>query len=314
MKFSIIVPIYNVEKYLDRCVNSLIKQTYKNIEIILVDDESPDKCPQKCDQYEELDSRVHVIHKKNGGLSDARNEGLKAASGEYIIFVDADDYIDIDICERIYTYTNNNIDVIVADGIVEGGDINLGHFVSNSIMTGQEFLLNAYTTNKAPMEAWLNIYNRRFLIDNNLYFKKGILHEDEEFTPRVFLKATSVVLSGEKFYHYIIRDNSITTKKDKRKNANDFFSTCCELEKIYNRLDNNELKIYLLNSLSDKYLNIFQSGKLYRYGKKYLHKDLVKRNAFLKRTKYKANLYCISPVAYYYINNMQKYFKRIGEK
>ena len=93
-KISIIVPIYNVEKYLERCVDSLVNQTYENIEIILVDDGSPDYCPQLCDEYAKKDSRIVVIHKKNGGLSDARNYGLCKASGEYILYVDSDDYIE----------------------------------------------------------------------------------------------------------------------------------------------------------------------------------------------------------------------------
>lgn len=95
-KISIVVPIYNVEKELDRCLQSLLRQTYKNIEIILVDDGSPDRCPLLCDEYAQKDSRVRVIHKKNGGLSDARNVGLQATTGEYVLYIDSDDYIDLD--------------------------------------------------------------------------------------------------------------------------------------------------------------------------------------------------------------------------
>ena len=89
---SIIVPIYNVQKYLDRCMKTLLNQTYRNIEIILVDDESPDECPKMCEEYAKIDQRVKVIHKKNGGLGFARNSGLEIAQGKYIIFVDSDDY------------------------------------------------------------------------------------------------------------------------------------------------------------------------------------------------------------------------------
>ena len=90
---SVIVPIYNVEKYLARCVDSIVNQTYKNLEIILVDDGSPDLCPQMCDDYAEKDSRIKVVHKKNGGLSDARNAGMAVSTGEYISFIDSDDYV-----------------------------------------------------------------------------------------------------------------------------------------------------------------------------------------------------------------------------
>lgn len=106
-KVSIIVPVYKVEKFLERCVESIIKQTYQNIEIILIDDESPDECPKMCDQYEIKDNRIKVIHKKNGGLSDARNAGLDIASGEYIAFVDSDDWIESDFIETLYMNAEN---------------------------------------------------------------------------------------------------------------------------------------------------------------------------------------------------------------
>ena len=125
IKISIIVPVYKVERELDRCVKSLLGQTYQNIEIILVDDGSPDCCPEMCDEFARQDNRVKVVHKKNGGLSDARNAGLKVASGEYILYVDSDDYIDIDSCERFMKARNNeNIDIIVGNAIMEKKDGN----------------------------------------------------------------------------------------------------------------------------------------------------------------------------------------------
>ena len=99
---SVIVPIYKVEKYLETCVMSLIHQTYENLEIILVDDGSPDKCPEICDAYEKTDDRIRVIHKKNGGLSDARNAALEKTTGKYITFVDSDDYVDAEYIEKLY--------------------------------------------------------------------------------------------------------------------------------------------------------------------------------------------------------------------
>ena len=98
-KISVIVPVYNVEQYLDRCVNSIVQQTYQNLEIVLIDDGSPDQCPQMCDEWSKKDNRIKVVHKENGGLSSARNAGLDTASGEYIAFVDSDDYIDNQMLE-----------------------------------------------------------------------------------------------------------------------------------------------------------------------------------------------------------------------
>ena len=110
---SVIVPIYNVEDYLNRCVDSIINQTYKNLEIILVDDGSPDNCPQMCDDYAKKDSRIRVVHKENGGLSDARNAGMKVATGEYVSFIDSDDYISLDFYETLFqTMVDNDSDIV----------------------------------------------------------------------------------------------------------------------------------------------------------------------------------------------------------
>ena len=116
---SVIVPIYNVEKYLDRCVDSIINQTYKNLEIILVDDGSPDNCPQMCDDYAKKDSRIKVVHKENGGLSDARNVGMEVATGEYVSFIDSDDYISLDFYETLLETIVDNDSDIVECGVVK---------------------------------------------------------------------------------------------------------------------------------------------------------------------------------------------------
>ena len=305
--FSIIVPIYNVENYIRKCVDSLIAQSFSDIEIILVDDESPDNCPQICDEYARMDNRITVIHQKNGGLSDARNSGLSIARGQYVIFVDSDDYIDVDACQRFAYHVTDNADILVGNAIVEGGNCNLSHIApGNTVYDGSTYLKVSLQNHKSPMAAWLNVYRREFLSDNNLWFKKGILHEDEQFTPRAFLKASSVVVTGIEFYHYVIRSNSITTKKDKRKNGSDLYETCCELEKIFFDIEDEILRDLLLDSLSRKCLNIFQQGQLYRYGKEYIHKDFIKRNAKARKTKIKAYLFSFSPRLYYLINNISK--------
>ena len=122
-KISIIVPVYNVEQYINRCIDSLLGQTLKDIEIILVDDGSPDQCPQICDEYARKDSRIKVIHKKNNGLGYARNSGLELATGEYIAFVDSDDYVNINMYEKLYNETiNNNFDIVYCGFIVENKD------------------------------------------------------------------------------------------------------------------------------------------------------------------------------------------------
>ena len=126
-KISIIVPVYNVEKYIFECVDSLINQTYKNLEIILVDDSSPDNCPQICDEYAQKDDRIKVIHKPNGGLSDARNAGIESATGEYLMFVDSDDYIALDMIEQlIYGISVVNAGIAVCDYTSDDRALDIG--------------------------------------------------------------------------------------------------------------------------------------------------------------------------------------------
>lgn len=185
--FSIIVPVYKVETYLDKCVRSLTNQTEKNLEILLVDDGSPDNCPAMCDAYALEDPRIRVIHKKNGGLSDARNAGIAAASGKYLIFVDSDDTIEEDTCQRLLPFTEGNYDIIIGDGKCLGADKYLSHGYTAQCLSGQEYLHLAFQSRPMPMTAWLYIYSRSFLTENHLQFKYGIAHEDEEFTPRAFL-------------------------------------------------------------------------------------------------------------------------------
>lgn len=298
MVFSIIVPVYNVENLLTRCVESIVNQTYKDIEIILVDDGSNDNCPALCDEYALKDKRIKVIHKQNGGLSDARNAGLDIATGDYIIFVDSDDYIERDTCQKILKFTYDNNDIIIGDAIVEGGIDHLKHIKDSSVLDGKTYLLKALESGRAPMAAWLNIYNRAFLMQHGFKFKLGILHEDEEFTPRVLLNAKKVVISDVKFYHYIIREDSITTKKDKKKNLTDFYSTCEELAEVYETIKLQKLRKYLLNSLVSKYLTLYVTANADKYGNEYYHKTFVIKKAKTIKTRIQSLIFFVSPSLY----------------
>jgi len=306
---SIVVPVYKVEEYLDRCVRSLIEQTYPNLEIILVDDGSPDGCPAMCDAYAKEDSRVRVIHKTNGGLSDARNVGMDAATGDYVMFVDSDDYIASDACERIASFMKEKPDILIGDGTPIGGGAHLTHGGFTAVCSGRDYLKKAVRINAMPMAVWLYVFRRDFLNGRSLRFKVGITHEDEEFTPRAFLEAESVVETGICFYNYVIRDGSITMKRDLRKNAEDLYETCLSLEKRYHELEDKELMKTLLDSLVIKYLTLFQRGRLFQYGKEYIHKSFVKRNAYSKKTRLKAMLYTLSPSLYWHMNDLTKKFK-----
>lgn len=310
MKISIVVPIYNVEQYLERCIDSLIGQTYEDIEIVLVNDGSTDLSLDICKRYEQLDKRVVLVDKANGGLSDARNSGLKKATGEYVLFVDSDDFVDKKTCEQFVEKAIGWPDIISGNAKVINGD--KISFMRRSMSEvdecdGRLFLERELRNGTMYMAAWLNLYKLSFLKDNNLVFEKGLLHEDEEFTPRVFLKAKKVKNINFDFYNYIIRENSISNNKDLSKNAEHLYSTLYKLEKIYDVIEDENLKKMLKNSLVDKYLNMFQMLKNTK-SKTNIKFDVkfLKRNAFSDRNKGKVRLFSINKTLYYWVNRLQK--------
>lgn len=225
-KISIIVPVYNVEHELSRCVDSILNQSYTNIEVILVDDGSTDRCPSICDAFVMKDRRVRVIHKPNGGLSSARNAGLREASGEWILYVDSDDYILNDSCERLIAVgAKYDCDIVSADAIREfnGGREYMVHgsLADGKCYPSRDFIIKTVKPCEWYAPAWFNLYKRSFLIENNLFFVEGLLHEDMEMQPRVFLAAKTVAYCAYPFYRYVDRASSImnASKVDERVTA-----------------------------------------------------------------------------------------------
>ena len=225
-KISIIVPVYNVEHELSRCVDSILNQSYTNLEVILVDDGSTDRCPSICDAFVMKDRRVRVIHKPNGGLSSARNAGLREASGEWILYVDSDDYILNDSCERLIAVgAKYDCDIVSADAIREfnGGREYMVHgsLADGKCYPSRDFIIKTVKPCEWYAPAWLNLYKRSFLIENNLFFVEGLLHEDMEMQPRVFLAAKTVAYCAYPFYRYVDRASSImnASKVDERVTA-----------------------------------------------------------------------------------------------
>ena len=207
---SIIVPVYNVEEYLERCVESIINQTYQNIEIILVDDGSKDNSGKICDKLKERDIRIKVIHKENGGLSDARNAGLKIANGKYIGFVDSDDYIEKDMFETLYNLNkkyNSEISIVSFNELYNGKIIGVRNSKKieelNKINAIKELLIDT----KIQSYAWNKLFKRELF--NNIEFPTNKNFEDIATTLLLFEKANKVVLYEEPKYNYVRRDNSI---------------------------------------------------------------------------------------------------------
>jgi glycosyltransferase involved in cell wall biosynthesis len=268
---SIIVPIFKVEKYLPKCIESIQNQTYKNIEIILVDDGSPDSCGEICESYSKKDPRIKVIHKVNGGLSDARNAGLNVANGDYVLFLDSDDYIDEQTCEKMLISLNNEeVDVLYGNCTWIYNDrevvVKRRNITEYLVYNGYDFLKTELKTGSFSMQAWLGLFRRDFLIKNNLFFKFGILHEDEQWTPRVLLAASKVKYIDFSFYNYVIREDSITQKKDQTRNASSLLDICYDLNNYYDRVKDLELKRLLDQYLLKLFLKAVYIG--YKYGDK----------------------------------------------
>ena len=210
-KISVIVPIYKVEKYLCKCVDSIINQTYKNLEIILVDDGSPDNCPQICDDYAKKDSRIKVVHKENGGLSDARNAGMKVATGEYVSFIDSDDYISLDFYQTLVNVmVNEKSDIAECDLVkfyedkpIESVD-STDEIITFDTEKGLSMLM---AENEFHQHVWNKLYKSDIAL--SVPFAKGKLNEDEFWTYQIFGQAKKVSKIKKPMYYYLQRAGSI---------------------------------------------------------------------------------------------------------
>lgn len=226
VKVSVIVPVYNVEKYLDRCMHSLLNQTLDEIEIIMVDDGSPDICPIKCDGYVMKDSRVKVIHKKNAGLGYARNSGLEIAIGEYVAFVDSDDFVDLDMYERLYERAKiNDLDIVFCGfkSYNHGKIINtiseVTHYLQYNGKECQNVLLgmvnncgNRRKIVKYEMSVWHGIYRRDIIENNRIKFcsERDFCSEDIIFHIDMIKECRAIGFIPETLYYYCYNDTSLT--------------------------------------------------------------------------------------------------------
>jgi len=214
---SIVIPIYKVEKYLTKCVDSVRKQSYPELEIILVDDGSPDNSGKICDELAAEDERIKVIHKVNGGLSDARNAGLAAATGDYVAFLDSDDFVDEKMFEILLTnLKKNQADISVCDYLEYWeGDVVPASPLDQSIqvVTNEEALEKLFDRSYAAQVQTVIITNklyRRELFSDDIRFPIGKIHEDEFTTYKLIYKAKKVVYTDAKLLYYLQREDSIT--------------------------------------------------------------------------------------------------------
>lgn len=313
MRFSIIIPIYNTENYLDRCIQSVLNQTMSDYEVILIDDCSSDSSLKIAQSYESAHVRI-LKNEMNSGLSVTRNNGIRNASGDYILFLDSDDYINssalfdlnVLICQNAFP------DIIYTGFIEERGHCKTKKFgyasEHDKLYSRYDFLKSELEKRTLYAAACFGVYKRNFIVDNRLFFKAGIYHEDELWTPQVVYRADNIYLSNLAYYHYIRRDDSITKAKDKTQNGIDLIKSCKELAGIFNDMDDIYLEKLMNNHIAMLYMKAMCRGRLYR--KEYIgiiDRMFPVRNAFMLKDRMKAILFLISPYCYYLLD------KRYGD-
>ncbi|WP_416326820.1 glycosyltransferase family 2 protein [[Eubacterium] hominis] len=299
---SIIVPVYKVENELERCIKSLIKQTYEKIEIILVDDGSPDNCPRICDSYAKKDNRIKVIHKKNGGLSDARNYGLNEASGDYILYVDSDDYLELDACEQLAKGITSDVDFIVGAMKKVVGDkesyLRRSDILPNRVYSAKEFAIASIKNNEWFAGASFNLYNRKFLLDNELFFKVGYMFEDHQMLPRLYLAANNIIYIDYPFYNYIIREESITTSPNSPEKIKMILDIYNEWMDLIGKINDYEYQRYLYGALVKYYLYNARNKKFIGWQIKGLDFKFSFKYALNLKEKLKVIFFSIFPNLY----------------
>lgn len=227
VKVSIIIPCYNVEKFLDKCVQSVINQTLHDIEIILIDDESPDSCPQMCDEYVKKDNRIKVVHRKNGGLGFARNSGIEIATGEYITFLDSDDFVDLCTYEHLYNLAKkHNLDALyykfkrfinendvksetIIDSIITYSNENVKELMLDIIASEP----SAKIDHKVQCSSCTAMYRMSIIKENDVRFhsERELISEDLIFNLDYLSYAKKVALNNGKYYHYRVNPTSLTS-------------------------------------------------------------------------------------------------------
>ena len=286
---SIIIPVFNVEKYLRKCVDSVIAQTYKNLEIILVDDGSTDNCPIICDDYATKDKRVKVVHKSNGGLSDARNVGLEIACGDFIGFVDSDDYIEPTMYEELLLKSlSENADITMCEArlVYEDGkevyntevnlwNVNGNNFHSYAILLNNQGKNSAGKTDNVMCCVWRCLYKKSFI--ENKRFVKGMWYEDFIFMNEIVTNETKFAVVKKPLYNYFQRESGIvrTFNKEKYIKRVEFSKAALELLKDKISIDQHKyFSFYLYEQIVSECACAKEYKELFK---------LIKKNKFLKQ-------------------------------
>lgn len=326
---SVIIPVYNVEKYLNRCVDSVLNQSYKNIEVILINDGSIDNSPTICDYYLERDNRVKVIHQQNGGLSDARNKGIDNSIGDYIIFLDSDDYWlnSYGLEQIVDKLNNNNIDVLIFQykkyfEIKKKYSANILRCDSEKFLSVEDKLKYLIQTRSYESSSWNKVIKRDLFLRYNLYFRTGRLSEDIEWSFRLATYAQTFDYYNQSFLAYVQRDNSITSKVSDKHLMDIIYSideSIQRLDRLGSTYNHREL---LLDYLSFQYTTLLlnlgnkkldKNGAIFKIAYNYkflLNYTSDKRIVLISKCASLVGLRITSILVYYFY----KYKDKIGGK
>ncbi len=304
-KVSIIIPAYNSEKYLKRCINSICNQTYKNIEIIIIDDGSTDDTFNICEEYAKRDDRIKFIHKKNEGVSVARNRGIKSANGKYIMFVDSDDWIEnnaVEICIKYMEDYNAQIGQFNYYFSHNDKEIKRESFITDIILAGEKEkneiecdILFPYFNKKVKYGkirgCWSKIFLTKFLIDNNIKFQENLsIQEDTVLFLQAINKVNTIIFFNEYLYHYFQNGESVTKKYDDNKLTKNE-ATIKVINKLFEKNKNKKLKkaiqlLYWELLLSAILTQIYNEKNISKYkDKKNLLKKVLKKQAYKNAMK-----------------------------
>ena len=320
---SIIVPIYKVEKYINQCLDSICGQTYKNLEIILVDDGSPDNCGKICDEYAQKDSRIKVIHKENGGLSSARNAGLDVIKGEYISFIDSDDFIENNFIEKLYNLCiDNDVDIAECNYLQFENEIEKTKNKDKvEIFTSYEMQNRMYSVyGTRTTVVWNKLYKN--YIYKELRFPNGKINEDEFCTYKAFYNCKKkIAVTNENLYYYRYNSESIMGKKFNSKRF-DVIDAYEERKTFYKK--HNEIELYKKTLKS--YINTLRyyyelTSRDIEKPKKYLvmlhniskenYKELKKLKGKVFKLNVKDLFFIFQPNIYVWLKNI-KFLKKIA--
>lgn len=307
---SVIVPVFKVEKYLEKCVNSITNQTYKNLEIILVDDGSPDNCPKMCDDFAKKDKRIKVVHKQNGGLSDARNAGTDISTGDLIMYVDSDDYIELNTIELLHkNMVETDSDISFAKyAIVTETDEGI-HVTGNNlrVFSADEALMR-FVEDERPhfIVAWCKLMKREIVGD--IRYPVGRFHEDEYVTYKLFDRAKKIVLTEDTLYRYLHRAGSIMSQR-RLKNEVDILDAYIERQ---NYFKDNKPEIYgdfkrdIFHFFIYPYMRVMSSNKISKEQKKSYKKQVLSLKGKDKvKQNTKVNLVLRFPKLMYFVYKLK---------